>query len=411
MDQRSSLLRQFSAVRATSERLCEPLATEDYVVQPMLDVSPPRWHLGHTTWFYETFVLGRYGDRYKPFHPQYSYLFNSYYNLVGERTARANRGFITRPTVAEVYEYRKEITQRVTDFVSDCPDDVLERLAPVLEIGINHEQQHQELLLTDIKYILFQEPLYPAYTKGEVPVCEPPPSGWIRFDGGLVNVGHDGPGFAFDNERQSHQVMLRPYKLSSALVSNAQYMEFIEDNGYSRPDLWLSDGWDLKEREKWTAPLYWVERVGGGVQHTLYGLREIDPNAPVTHISYYEAEAFARWAGKRLPTEFEWENAARVSGAMNQPGTMLDFNVFHPCAHAMIGNVWKWTRSSYLPYPGYRVAHGALGEYNGKFMVNQMVLRGGSICTPGDHIRVTYRNFWHPDKRWQFTGIRLAEDA
>jgi ergothioneine biosynthesis protein EgtB len=411
MDQRTSLLRRFAAVRATTERLCQPLAIEDYVVQPMADVSPPRWHLGHTTWFYETFVLGRYADHYRPFHEHYSFLFNSYYEQVGARTERARRGFLTRPTVEEVYEYRREITQRVQDFVSDCPPDVLDALAPVFELAMNHEQQHQELLLTDIKFILFQAPLYPVYANGEVPVCERPPTGWTRYEGDKITAGHDGHGFAFDNERQAHPVILRPYKLARALVSNADYRQFMEDNGYSRPELWLSDGWEAVKRERWTAPLYWVDRASSDVQFTLYGLREIDPNAPVTHISYYEADAYARWAGKRLPTEYEWENAARLSGAINQAGTMLDFNVFHPCAHAMIGNVWKWTRSAYLPYPGFKVAHGALGEYNGKFMVNQMVLRGGSIATPGDHIRVTYRNFWHPDTRWQFTGIRLADDA
>ncbi len=411
MDSRSSLLRRFAAVRATSERLCKPLATEDYVVQPMLDVSPPRWHLGHTTWFFENFVLGHYARAYKPFNAHYGFLFNSYYNLVGERTDRDRRGFVTRPTVEQVYDYRREITRRVQDFVSDCPQDIFETLAPVLEVGLHHEQQHQELLLTDIKNILFQPPIYPAYATGGPPACEPPRAGWDSFDGGQARVGHEGGGFAFDNEQQAHEVILQPYNLAQSMVTNAQYLEFIQDGGYANPALWLSDGWDLLQHEKWKAPLYWIDHDGAPAQFTLYGPQAIDPQAPVTHVSFYEADAFARWAGKRLPTEFEWENAARSQDALAKPAASQDFASLHPAGHELIGSVWVWTRSAYLPYPGYRAAEGALGEYNGKFMANQMVLRGGSVCTPRDHIRVSYRNFWHPDKRWQFSGIRLADDA
>jgi ergothioneine biosynthesis protein EgtB len=406
MDSRSDLLRRFSAVRATSERLCEPLATEDYVVQPMVDVSPPRWHLGHTTWFYENFVLGRFARDYQPFHPQYGFLFNSYYNLVGDRTPRPDRGLLTRPTVREVYEYRSEITRRVLSFVGDCNEDAFRTLAPVLETGLHHEQQHQELLLTDIKFILFQAPLYPAYREGSPPAAKPPSPEWRSFDGGVVGVGHVGDGFAYDNEGPAHEVLLQPYRLAESRVTNAQYMEFMQDGGYSRPPLWLADGWDLVQQQGWSAPLYWLERDGKPMQHTLYGLREVDPHAPVTHVSFYEADAYARWAGKRLPTEFEWEHAAKQAA---EHGALLEDGTLHPAGHSMIGDVWEWTQSSYVAYPGYKPVEGALGEYNGKFMINQMVLRGGSLATPRDHLRLTYRNFWHPDKRWQFSGIRLAE--
>lgn len=406
MDSRSDLLRRFSAVRALSERICEPLATEDYVVQPMVDVSPPRWHLGHTTWFYENFVLKRHAPGYQPFHPQYGFLFNSYYNLVGDRTPRPNRGLLTRPTVREVYEYRKAVTQRVLSFVSDCNEETFRELAPVLETGLNHEQQHQELLLTDIKFILFQAPLYPAYREGSPPAAKPAAEVWKSFDGGVLGIGHTGDGFAYDNEGPAHEVLLQPFKLADSCVTNAQYLEFIQDGGYSRPPLWLADGWETVQQSGWKAPLYWLERDGKPMQHTLYGLREIDPHAPVTHVSFYEADAFARWAGKRLPTEFEWEHAAKQAAS---PGALLEDDVLHPTGHGMIGDVWEWTQSSYVAYPGYKPVEGALGEYNGKFMINQMVLRGGSLATPREHLRLTYRNFWHPGKRWQFSGIRLAE--
>ncbi len=388
---RADILARYRAVRAHTGELCAPLRTEDYVVQPITDVSPPRWHIAHVTWFFEQFVLGRFAAGYQPFHPQYAFLFNSYYNLVGERTERPKRGLLTRPTVDELWAYRAEIDARMGRLIESCDDATLAELLPVLEIGLNHEQQHQELLLTDIKYILFQAPLYPAYQDGEPAVAQPAAEGWSGFEGGLVEIGYTGDGFAFDNEGPRHQQFLRPYRLADGLVSNADYLRFIGDGGYSRPELWLSDGWDVARREGWQAPLYWLERDGRRVCFTLHGLRELQADAPVTHVSYYEADAYARWAGKRLPTEFEWEHAAeRLKGS---------------------GQVWEWTGSAYLPYPGYHAPEGAIGEYNGKFMVNQMVLRGGSVATPAGHTRPTYRNFWHPDKRWQFTGIRLAEDA
>jgi len=388
---RADILARYRAVRTHTREICAPLRTEDYVVQPITDVSPPRWHIAHVTWFFEQFVLGRFVAGYRPFHPQYAFLFNSYYNLVGERTERPKRGLLTRPTVDELWAYRTEIDARMGRLIESCDDATLAEVLPVLEIGLNHEQQHQELLLTDIKFILFQAPLYPAYREDAPAAARPATAGWSEFEGGLVEIGHAGDGFAFDNEGPRHKQFLRPFRLANGLVSNADYLRFVEDGGYSRPELWLSDGWDVAQREGWQAPLYWLEREGGRQTFTLHGLCELQADEPVTHLSYYEADAFARWAGKRLPTEFEWEHAA--ANLKN------------------IGQVWEWTGSAYLPYPGYRAPEGAIGEYNGKFMVNQMVLRGGSVATPAGHIRPTYRNFWHPDKRWQFTGIRLAEDA
>jgi ergothioneine biosynthesis protein EgtB len=384
---KASILARFSSVRQHTRALCAPLRTEDYVVQPCDDVSPPRWHIGHTTWFLEQFLLGRFERGYQPYHPQYAYLFNSYYNLVGARTERPRRGLLTRPTVDELWAYREEIDTRMRRLIEACDDPAL---PPLLELALQHEQQHQELLLTDIKYILFQEPLFPAYSEHGSTPSLPQREGWTKFEGGLVDIGHDGNGFAFDNEGPRHKQLVRPVSIANGLVTNADYLKFMADGGYSRPELWLSDGWDVARQRGWSAPFYWVQRDDGWHAFTLRGLRPLAPHEPVCHVSYYEAEAFARWAGKRLPTEFEWEHAAsRLRGT---------------------GQLWEWTGSAYLPYPGYRAPEGAIGEYNGKFMVNQMVLRGGSGATPPGHTRPTYRNFYHPDKRWQFTGIRLADD-
>ncbi|MCA8914281.1 MAG: ergothioneine biosynthesis protein EgtB [Planctomycetes bacterium] len=391
MPDRAEILARYESVRAHTREICAPLQTEDYVVQPMADVSPPRWHIGHVTWFFEQFLLGEFGKDYRPVHPQYAFLFNSYYNLIGERTERPKRGFLTRPTVAEIWEYREEVDSRMRRLIESCDDATLEKLLPVLEIGLNHEQQHQELLLTDIKFILFQAPLYPAYVSGQQSMKRKAAEGWTGFEGGVVQIGHSGEDFAFDNELPRHQQLLRPYRLANGQVSNAQYMEFMQSGGYTRPEFWLSDGWDIVQQQHWRAPQYWLQQDGEWHAFTLHGLAGLQPDAPVCHVSYYEADAFARWAGKRLPTEFEWEAAiGKLQGT---------------------GQLWEWTSSAYLPYPGYRPPEGAIGEYNGKFMVNQMVLRGGSVATPAGHIRPTYRNFWHPDRRWQFTGIRLAEDA
>jgi ergothioneine biosynthesis protein EgtB len=390
---RARILARFSEVRAHTHEICAPLQIEDFVVQPMVDVSPPRWHIAHVTWFFEQFLLKKFVAGYEPFHPQFAFLFNSYYNLVGDRTERSRRGMLTRPTVQEIWNYREEIDKRVTRLVEHCDDATLAELRPILEVGLNHEQQHQELLVTDIKYILFQPPLYPAYQRQEKAGRKQLQSvgGWQQFDGGLFGVGHQGNGFAFDNELPRHDQLIRPFKLANHLVSNREYLEFMRAGGYADPAFWLSDGWDVLQQEAWCAPLYWLERDGVWHTYTQYGLQSLTEDEPVVHLSYYEADAYARWAGKRLPTEFEWEQAAP--------------------ALRNTGQVWEWTCSAYLPYPGYRTPEGAIGEYNGKFMVNQMVLRGGSLATPPGHVRPTYRNFWHPDKRWQFTGIRLAEDA
>ncbi|MCA8944739.1 MAG: ergothioneine biosynthesis protein EgtB [Planctomycetes bacterium] len=414
MPDRAEIIARYSAVRASTEKLCAPLQTEDYVVQPMTDVSPPRWHIAHVTWFFEQFVLGKFVPNYEPFHPQYGFLFNSYYNLVGERTERPKRGFLTRPTVKEIYAYRHEIDVRMRALLETCDDTTLAELLPILEVGLNHEQQHQELLVTDIKYILFQAPLYPGYLPSEeFSASKATQSGeWSSYEGGVVEIGHQGNGFAFDNEFPRHEQLLRPFQLADDLVSNGQYLEFIEDGGYTRPEFWLSDGWDLANLQGWQAPLYWLQQNDVWRTHTLYGLRDLNPSEPVTHVNYYEADAFARWAGKRLPTEFEWECAVakRTSKSAECPDTLHPQFSGGDGLHS-IGQTWEWTQSSYLPYPGYRPPAGAIGEYNGKFMVNQMVLRGGSVATPAGHSRPTYRNFWHCDKRWQFTGIRLAEDA
>ncbi|MCA8917561.1 MAG: ergothioneine biosynthesis protein EgtB [Planctomycetes bacterium] len=414
MPDRAEIIARYSAVRASTEKLCAPLQTEDYVVQPMTDVSPPRWHIAHVTWFFEQFVLGKFVPNYEPFHPQYGFLFNSYYNLVGERTERPKRGFLTRPTVKEIYAFRHEIDVRMRALLETCDGATLAELLPILEVGLNHEQQHQELLVTDIKYILFQTPLYPAYLPSEeFSASKATQSGeWSSYEGGVAEFGHQGNGFAFDNELPRHEQLLRPFQLADDLVSNGQYLEFIEDGGYTRPEFWLSDGWDLANLQGWQAPLYWLQQNDVWRTHTLYGLRDLNLSEPVTHVSYYEADAFARWAGKRLPTEFEWECAVakRTSKSAECPDTLHPQFSGGDGLHS-IGQTWEWTQSSYLPYPGYRPPAGAIGEYNGKFMVNQMVLRGGSVATPAGHSRPTYRNFWHCDKRWQFTGIRLAEDA
>ena len=409
MADRAEIIARYTAVRAHTEQLCAPLQTEDYVVQPMTDVSPPRWHIAHVTWFFEQFVLGEFAPEYTPVHPQYAFLFNSYYNLVGERTERPKRGMLTRPTVSEIYAYRHEIDRRMHALLESCDDATLKAMLPIMEVGLNHEQQHQELLLTDIKFILFQAPLYPAYlpAEGLTPPRAKPVSGCTRYEGGVVEIGHDGRGFAFDNEGPRHSQLLRPFRLCNELVSNAEYTMFMLDGGYSRPELWLSDGWDMKQQQGWKSPLYWIVRDDEQWTHTLYGIRELYGLEPVTHISYYEADAYARWAGKRLPTEFEWEHAiadTKLDGVHEPLHPRLD-------GKGGFGQVWEWTSSAYHAYPGYKPPEGAIGEYNGKFMVNQMVLRGGSVATPPGHIRATYRNFWHCDKRWQFTGIRLAEDA
>ena len=410
------LLQQYLRVRARTEALCASLAPEDQVIQPHPDASPANWHLGHTAWFFETFLLERFERGFAPHHPDYGFLFNSYYNGIGARVERPLRGLCTRPTVAEVLAYRNAVDERVATLIEEQPESA--PLAALIELGLNHEQQHQELLLTDIKAVLFQEPVFPAYAPGKPPQAGRGETGWTRFAGGRVWIGHEGTDFCYDNELSRHEVLLRPYRLANELVSNGEFLRFMHDGGYSRPEFWLADGWDVVRQRGWQAPQYWLQRGDDWFAHTLYALQPVDPLAPVAHVSFYEADAYARYAGKRLPTEFEWEHAARQSRAMEHPGALAG-DAFEPHnapvagtgLRRMVGEVWEWTNSAYLPYPGYRAPSGAIGEYNGKFMVNQMVLRGGSVATPRDHVRLSYRNFFHPDKRWQFTGIRLAEDA
>ena len=412
-----ALGRRYTEVRAFTERLCRPLATEDYVVQSMEDVSPTKWHIGHTSWFFETFVLGEAVAGYKVADPGYAFLFNSYYVAAGQRHCRPKRGLLSRPTVDQVYDYRRHVDGALLHFLSRASDAELERWGPIIEIGIHHEQQHQELMLTDLKHNFGINPLLPAYrddlrasAPGEVPEL-----GWIPFDEGVHSIGHDETGFSYDNEFPVHRVFLEPFALASRLVTNGEWIEFMQDGGYRRHDLWLSAGWDAVQREDWDSPLYWQEKDGGWSVFTLGGLRSVDPAEPVSHVTYYEADAFARWAGCRLPSEFEWEVAARD---VEPAGNLIEADHLHPVPlgsaadptrlQQMFGDVWEWTQSHYSPYPGYRPAEGAIGEYNGKFMANQFVLRGGSVATSVTHIRPTYRNFFHPDSSWQFSGLRLA---
>jgi ergothioneine biosynthesis protein EgtB len=378
---------QYMHIRKHSERICEPLQTEDYVVQPIVDVSPPKWHLGHTTWFFETFILQAFVPAYQVYHPEYNFVFNSYYETLGNRVIRTDRGNLSRPSVSEVYQYRAYVDEAMLQLLKTPPTDDLEEL---LLLGFNHEQQHQELLMTDIKFILGNNPLFPAYRveSNPTPVKPSEETALISFDAGIYEIGYEGTDFCFDNELGRHQVYLQEFAIQSQLVRNAEYLDFINSGGYSDFTLWHAEGWDWVKQNQITAPMYWHLVDGTWYNYTLAGLSPIDPNDILTHISYYEAYAFASWSGLRLPTEFEWEVA---SGSFNW------------------GQRWEWTESAYLPYPGFSKAAGAIGEYNGKFMVNQKVLRGSSEMTPAGHSRQTYRNFFHPNLRWQYTGIRLAK--
>jgi ergothioneine biosynthesis protein EgtB len=384
----------------------------------MPDASPTRWHLAHTTWFFETFVLARWEANYRPFNEAFQILFNSYYNTVGDPFPRARRGLLTRPTVAEVYDYRHDVDRRIARLLQNASPTNASEIQRIVELGVHHEQQHQELLLTDIKHAFSCNPLWPTYRprRDQPPAANVTSIEWIANDGGVVEIGHRGDSFAFDNESPRHKVYLEPFELSSQLVTVGEFVEFMNDGGYRRPELWLSLGWATVCERQWTAPLYWTQHHGAWHQFTLDGLRPIDAFEPACHVSYFEAEALARWKGARLPTEAEWEHAA---SRLPVEGSFVDGEHYHPRARAsdgsssaqMFGEVWQWTSSPYTPYPGFRAPGGALGEYNGKFMCNQYVLRGGSCATPRDHLRVTYRNFFPPDARWQFTGIRLARDA
>ncbi len=413
----ASLAARLQNMRARSLSLSAPLSAEDQTVQAMDDASPTKWHLAHTTWFFETFVLKPFLPGYQVFDETFHYCFNSYYEAEGPRHPRPFRGLLTRPPLDAVLAYRSHV------------DSALEKLnaagllqdfgiAGMVELGINHEEQHQELLLTDILALFATNPLRPVYRKAPHvrSVSQAPAVEWIRFGGGIRNAGHDGEGFSFDNETPRHDVLIYPFALASRLVTNSEWMEFMADGGYRTPALWLSDGWSLVNREGWQAPLYFEEGSGGWKQMTLHGVVEPDPAAPVCHVSYYEADAFARWAGKRLPSEFEWEVAAVQAGATAEGNTLRSDNLRPvPAAKAaglqqLLGDVWEWTSSAYLPYPGFKAATGAVGEYNGKFMVNQHVLRGASCATAPGHSRLTYRNFFYPHQRWQFMGLRLADN-
>jgi ergothioneine biosynthesis protein EgtB len=413
------LLERYRRVRDFTARLCRTLQPEDYVVQSMPDVSPTKWHLAHTSWFFETFVVKVWMPRYRSEVPQYAYLFNSYYNAAGDMHRRDLRGLISRPTVAETYRFRDSIDECVTKLLEEADEALLAEIEPVLTLGLHHEQQHQELLLTDIKHVLAQNPLYPVFEEsaraGEAGRVAP--QEFVEFDETTLLIGHDGDGFSYDNEGPRHRALVPAFSLSNRLIINGEYLAFMEAGGYTRPEYWLSLGWTTVNEQRWRAPLYWIERDGAWWNFTLSGFRVVDEAEPVTHLSYFEADAYANWAGARLPTEFEWERAAHD---LPITGNFVDEQRFHPTPAPaasnkdellqIYGDVWEWTRSAYLPYPGYRAGSGALGEYNGKFMCNQMVLRGGSCATSRDHIRPTYRNFFQPEKRWQFTGIRLARD-
>jgi ergothioneine biosynthesis protein EgtB len=413
----SDLKRRYQEVRALSEHLCETLETEDYVIQSMPEASPAKWHLAHTTWFFETFLLQPNISNYQSAHPQYNYLFNSYYNAVGPFHWRPKRGLLSRPTVREVYEYRKYVDALMLELLDHADARKFDGLEPRTTLGLNHEQQHQELMLTDLKHVFSENPLRPTYRqRGRTKVHRIPPIRWFRFEEGIHAIGHRGPGFRYDNEEPFHRVLTNSFVLSSRLVTNEEYLAFMRDGGYQRPELWLSLGWNLVKEKLWQAPLYWEKQVCNWRTMTLAGMRDLCLEEPVCHVSFFEADAFARWSGARLPSEEEWELA---SLDIPLEGNFADNEVFHPAPldsdplgpAQMFGDVWEWTRSPYSPYPGYAAAPGALGEYNGKFMCNQFVLRGGSCATSKSHIRPTYRNFFPPEARWQFTGIRLAKDV
>ncbi len=404
------LLERFSAVRARTLDLARPLPAEDQVIQSMADVSPTKWHLAHTTWFFEEFVLAPHAPRYRRFHEAFGYLFNSYYDAVGARHPRAERGLISRPSLREVHLYRAHVDGAIRALLDRAE---AQALVDLIELGLQHEQQHQELILMDIKHVLSRNPLRPAYLRSEHAAAgQAQELAWSTFSGGLQLVGASTKGFAFDNERPAHRVWLEPFRLASRAVTNGEYRAFIEDDGYRRPELWLADGWRVVTERGWRAPLYWSDDCR--TQFSLAGEQPIAASEPVVHVSYFEADAFARWAGKRLPREAEWECAAR---AIDVSGNFMDARCYRPRAAPagkltqMFGDVWEWTASPYTAYPGFRATTGALGEYNGKFMCGQFVLRGGSALTPADHIRPTYRNFFPPDARWAFSGIRLAQDA
>lgn len=421
----ATLVQHYDEIRSHTESLAAPLSPEDQTVQSMPDVSPTKWHRAHVTWFFETFVLADNEPGFVPFQEQYWFLFNSYYEAVGPRYARPDRGLLSRPGAHDVGVYRGNVDDRMRDLVAGLDAGSLDKVVPTIELGFHHEQQHQELLLMDIKHVLSLNPLQPVYAGSPSERSEPDPLGWVEVEGGLVEIGHDGDGFSFDNELPRHNEWLEPYRLADRLTTNGEWLEFIHDGGYERPGLWLSDGWAKVKEEHWQAPLYWTEHDGVWFEHTLNGTWPVNPGLPVSHVSFYEAEAFATWAGKRLPSEAEWEHALVADGQAddsNVVGNLADRETYHPRAaqpgtsqagsghlRQAYGDCWEWTSSAYHPYPGFHPAEGAIGEYNGKFMSNQMVLRGGCALTSPGHARATYRNFFPHQSRWALSGVRLAD--
>ncbi|PLS18676.1 ergothioneine biosynthesis protein EgtB [Bacillus sp. M6-12] len=413
---KDSLVSRYKGVRLFTEQIVQPLVVEDFIIQANADSSPPKWHIAHTTWFFERFILKEYKKDYQELNPYFDYLFNSYYETIGPFHPRHKRGVLARPSVEEVFTYRKYVDENIVQLLENSSDNVIEEIKGLIEIGMQHEQQHQELLITDIKYNFSQNPLYPVYSPMKQSKNEQKPMLFIKFKGGLMEIGHSGEDFSFDNERPRHKIWLEPFTLANRPVTNLEYLLFMEDGGYKKPQFWLSDGWAAVKKFGWESPLYWRQENKQWTQFTLSGEKLLNLDEPVCHVSFYEANAYARWAGKRLPTEAEWEVAAE---SVVTQGNFAENQYYHPVSAAleeqealfkMFGDVWEWTSSAYAPYPGSKPLEGALGEYNAKFMCNQMVLRGGSCATPSSHIRTTYRNFFQPEKRWQFTGIRLAED-
>lgn len=401
---------RYLSVRKHSETLCAPLEVEDFVAQPVVDVSPPRWHLAHTTWFFENFLLVPHSKNYKPFHPQYHFLFNSYYVQAGQRWQRAERGYLTRPTVKEIFAYRKYVDEYMAEFLNNS--DKKYELANVLELGLQHERQHQELLLYDLKYILGHNPLFPVYLPLKDSNNIENTRNWLHIPSGNYNIGYAGDDFHFDNEEGEHTVFLHEFEIADSLVTKGEYLEFMNDGGYEDAPIWMDEGAKWVADNEIKSPMYWVRDDRGWMEYTLNGLQPINFKDPLIHISFYEADAFARWKGLRLPTEQEWEVASQqFSPKKPDSSNFVESAYYRPIQtgeNDFWGNVWEWTSSAYRPYPFYKAAPGAIGEYNGKFMINQMVLRGGSFATAKDHIRLTYRNFFHPHLRWMFSGIRLA---
>jgi len=414
VSERQALLAQYKLVRSVSENLCSPLLAEDCCMQTMPDVSPPKWHLAHVSWFFETFLLKPFLPGYGEFDPYFAALFNSYYEGAGAMHPRAQRGFLSRPPLEEVYRYRRHIDLQMEALLTHVGDDQWRDVLFRVTLGLHHEQQHQELLLTDIKHIFASQPLRPAYRTAEnSEASSAAPLEWHEYPGGIYEIGHDGEGFCYDNETPRHRIYLEDFRLASRPVTNGEYLEFIAAGGYRRPEYWLSEGWRTVREQGWKAPLYWQFKDDGWQYMTLSGMHVVDEQEPVCHVSYYEADAFARWAGRRLPGEAEWEMAASgvtVSGNMQDAGRYHPISARGPGMAQLYGDVWEWTRSPYVAYPGFQPLAGTLGEYNGKFMCNQIVLRGGSCATPINHIRASYRNFFYPADRWQFSGIRLADD-